>query len=75
MGASGSVIGWGTMIQAGRSRFRFPIHVMLYQLYGDKYTYGIVMYPQSVVELRWVWDSVLCDEHGRIVVLILDPLQ
>jgi hypothetical protein len=25
MGARGSVIGWGTMLQAGRSRVRFPM--------------------------------------------------
>jgi hypothetical protein len=25
MGARGSVVGWGTMLQAGRSRVRFPM--------------------------------------------------
>jgi hypothetical protein len=28
-GARGNVVGWGTMLQAGRSRFRFPMRSLL----------------------------------------------
>jgi hypothetical protein len=30
VGASGSVVGWGTMLQAGRSRVRFPVRSLDY---------------------------------------------
>jgi hypothetical protein len=48
---------------------------IMYQLCGGEYTYGVVMYPQSVVDLCYVSESILRYEHRRIVVLLLDPLQ
>jgi hypothetical protein len=32
MGARGSVVGWGTMLQAGRSRVRFPMRLDFFSL-------------------------------------------
>jgi hypothetical protein len=33
LGERGSIVGWGTMLQAGRSRVRFPIRSLDFSIY------------------------------------------
>jgi hypothetical protein len=71
MGARGSVVGWGTVVQAGRSRIRFPMR----WIFSNHLTFPAALWPLGRLNLwqKLVIGIFLRDKGRRRVRLTTLP--
>jgi hypothetical protein len=62
-GARGSVDGWGTMLQPGRSRFRFPMRKLDFSVHAN---FPAALWPWGRLSLKEKWvPRIYLDRKGQ----------